>query len=112
MRLIRALLHSADLGRGNGAADQHGVVKLDRPLVHAPVRTVLRQLPATRAHSSEASAVSGPVNGAKPSLRALSFALLVLLPIAVAGAYYFLVASDQFVAEFRFSLSSVEKPPV
>jgi capsular polysaccharide transport system permease protein len=110
MRLIRALLHSADLGRGNGAADQHGVVKLDRPLVHAPVRTVLRQLPATRAHSSEASAVSGPVNGAKPSLRALSFALLVLLPIAVAGAYYFLVASDQFVAEFRFSLSSVEKP--
>jgi len=37
----------------------------------------------------------------RPSLRGLSFAALVVMPIAVAAAYYFAVAADQFVAEFH-----------
>ena len=110
MRLIQALFRAPDLPRGNGAGDQHSGVKMGRPLVYSPVRAVLHQLPATLAHGLELSAVSGPANGAKPSLRALSFALLVLLPVTISGAYYFLIAADQFVAEFRFSLSSVGKP--
>ena len=110
MRLIQALLRAPDLRRGNGAGGQHSVVTAGRPHVHSSVRAVLHQLPATLAHGLEFSALSGPVNGAKPSFRALSFALLVLLPVTISGAYYFLIAADQFVAEFRFSLSSVEKP--
>jgi len=35
-------------------------------------------------------------------LRGLSFAVLVMMPIAVATAYYFAVAADQYLAEFRF----------
>src|ERR1700676_4993866 len=45
---------------------------------------------------------------ARPSLRSLSFMALVLIPIAVAGAYYFAVASDQYIAEFRFTLNTVD----
>ncbi|MGE5270713.1 MAG: hypothetical protein ACM3JG_13685, partial [Thiohalocapsa sp.] len=45
-----------------------------------------------------------------PSLRAISFVALVLLPAAVGAAYYFAVAADQYVAEFRFTLSTAETP--
>ncbi len=34
------------------------------------------------------------------------------MPIAVAAAYYFAVAADQYVAEFRFTLNTVEPPRV
>ncbi len=49
---------------------------------------------------------------ARPSLRAVSFVALVLIPIAVSAAYYFAVAADQYVAEFRFTLNTVEPPRV
>ncbi|HKS88316.1 MAG TPA: hypothetical protein VJR70_02640, partial [Stellaceae bacterium] len=45
-----------------------------------------------------------------PSLLVLFFVVLVALPTAVAAAYYFLVAADQYVAEFRFTLSTAEPP--
>lgn len=48
------------------------------------------------------------IRPARPSLRGLSFAALVLTPIAVASAYYFAVAADQYVAEFRFTLNTVD----
>jgi capsular polysaccharide transport system permease protein len=48
----------------------------------------------------------------KPSLRSLSFAALVVLPIAVAVAYFFAIAADQYVAEFRFTLSTAEPPRI
>jgi capsular polysaccharide transport system permease protein len=35
---------------------------------------------------------------------------LVLVPIAVAAAYCFAVAADQYVAEFRFTLNSADPP--
>jgi capsular polysaccharide transport system permease protein len=44
------------------------------------------------------------------SLRALSFILVVVLPTALAGAYFFAVAADQYIAEFRFTLSTVDAP--
>jgi capsular polysaccharide transport system permease protein len=44
------------------------------------------------------------------SLRGLSFILVVLLPVGVAACYYFAIAADQFVAEFRFTLSTADAP--
>lgn len=38
----------------------------------------------------------------------ISFVLVVVLPVAVAAAYYFFVAADQYVVEFRFGLRSAE----
>jgi capsular polysaccharide transport system permease protein len=41
-------------------------------------------------------------------VRLLSFVVFVLLPVAVAAVYYFIIAADQYVAEFRFALRTVE----
>jgi len=40
--------------------------------------------------------------------RCLSFVSLVALPVITAAIYYFFIAADQYVAEFRFSLRSAE----
>ena len=45
-----------------------------------------------------------------PSPLTLSFIALVLVPIAVAAVYLFVVAADQYVSEFRFSLNSIDAP--
>jgi capsular polysaccharide transport system permease protein len=42
------------------------------------------------------------------SLTLLSFLMLVVVPTALAGFYYLLIAADQYVAEFRFGLRSAE----
>src|SRR5207237_10721117 len=54
----------------------------------------------------------GPLHGEsrRPSPFALSFIALVLVPVAVAAAYLFVIAADQYVSEFRFSLSSIDPP--
>ena len=41
-------------------------------------------------------------------LRLLSFILVVVLPSVVAATYYFFIAADQYVAEFRFALRAVD----
>jgi capsular polysaccharide transport system permease protein len=46
------------------------------------------------------------------SLRVLSFFLVVLLPTGVAAIYYLAIAADQYVAEFRMSLRSVDTPRI
>jgi capsular polysaccharide transport system permease protein len=46
------------------------------------------------------------------SLRTLSFVIVVLLPVAVAAVYYLAIAADQYVAEFRMSLRSVDAPRI
>lgn len=43
-------------------------------------------------------------------LQRLSFMVVVLLPVTLAVAYYFGVAADQYVAEFRFALNTAEAP--
>ena len=40
--------------------------------------------------------------------RLLSFVVVAALPTILAGVYYFLIAADQYVAEFRFALRTVE----
>ena len=47
-------------------------------------------------------------HGRRFPVRLLSFVVVVLVPVAVAAAYYFLIAADQYVAEFRFALRTVE----
>jgi capsular polysaccharide transport system permease protein len=51
-----------------------------------------------------------PLRPRRLSLRALSFILIVVLPTALAADYLFAVAADQYVAEFRFTLSTVDAP--
>jgi capsular polysaccharide transport system permease protein len=41
-------------------------------------------------------------------LRLLSFVVVVVGPVALAGVYLFFIAADQYIAEFRFALRSVE----
>ena len=41
-------------------------------------------------------------------LRLLSFVVVVAVPAILAGVYYFLIAADQYVAEFRFALRTIE----
>jgi len=41
-------------------------------------------------------------------VRLLSFVVVVLVPVALATVYYFVIAADQYVAEFRFALRTVE----
>jgi capsular polysaccharide transport system permease protein len=50
--------------------------------------------------------------GGSPSPLALSFIALVLLPIIVVAVYLFTIAADQYVSEFRFSLSSIDPPRI
>jgi len=40
--------------------------------------------------------------------RLLSFVAVVAVPAILAGVYYFLIAADQYVAEFRFALRTIE----
>jgi capsular polysaccharide transport system permease protein len=47
---------------------------------------------------------------ARLSLRRLSFILIVMMPVTIAAEYYLFVAADQYVAEFRFALSTAETP--
>jgi hypothetical protein len=46
------------------------------------------------------------------SLRAVSFVIVVLLPVAVAAVYYLTIAADQYVAEFRLSLRTADAPRI
>jgi len=41
-------------------------------------------------------------------VRLLSFVIIVLVPTTLAAVYYFVIAADQYVAEFRFALRTVE----
>ncbi|HTT81517.1 MAG TPA: hypothetical protein VMF86_17760 [Stellaceae bacterium] len=77
-------------------------------------RARVTPMPAVAPHHLPASAGREPATpgGPRPRLapRALSFILVVVLPIAVAADYYFAVAANQYVAEFRFTLSTVDVP--
>ncbi len=60
-----------------------------------------------------------PKNTALPRLqvhrltaRGLSFVMMVAVPVAAAMIYYLLIAADQYVAEFRLSLRTVDQPRV
>jgi capsular polysaccharide transport system permease protein len=46
------------------------------------------------------------------SLRTMSFAVVVALPTLVAAIYFLAIAADQYVAEFRMSLRTVDAPRI
>lgn len=84
-----------------------------------PSASAAAMLPAVRADGSartmglahrEPAAALPRISRTRISLRAVSFVAVVLLPIAIAAGYYFGVAADQYVAEFRFTLSTVDPP--
>jgi capsular polysaccharide transport system permease protein len=71
--------------------------------------------------SAETGALSAPVGphpffrlrplgarNARWRLARMSFLVLVALPTVVAAIYYFLIAANQYVVEFRFAVRSVE----
>ena len=90
------------------------VLTIARPLVPADEHPVA--VPVDGRHAltrlSLGRAASPAIRPVRPSLRGASFAALVVMPVAVAAAYYFAVAADQYVAEFRFMLSTVDPPRV
>jgi capsular polysaccharide transport system permease protein len=75
-----------------------------------PVPAEVRDAPLALPRLSLVRAATPAIRQPRPSLRTLSFAVLVVMPIAVAAAYYFAVAADQYVAEFRFTLNTVDPP--
>lgn len=91
-----------------------------RALREAPYTAQAPQLPANSAGGKVTSlfqpaAVHGAHTGNAPrriSLRALSFIIVVLLPLTVATVYYLAIAADQYVAEFRMSLRTVDAPRI
>jgi capsular polysaccharide transport system permease protein len=108
MRLI-PLLRAPATSRPDPAVDHHTALSSD-PVAVLPVRNRVHRLPIALAPVTEAAAEPYPAGDRGLSLRTGSFVAMVLLPIAMAGAYYFLIAADQYVAEFRFSLSTADKP--
>jgi capsular polysaccharide transport system permease protein len=71
-----------------------------------------RRLPTRRPRLSLVPAAPGEAapRYTRPPLGWLSFVALVLVPTAIAAAYLFAVAADQYVAEFRFTLSTADPP--
>jgi capsular polysaccharide transport system permease protein len=91
-----------------------------RPLREMSPTAPAPQLPANTAGSTvtplflPAAPRGAPAATARryTSPRALSFLIAVLLPIAVAAVYYLAIAADQYVAEFRMSLRTVDAPRI
>ena len=52
--------------------------------------------------------IAGGTNLTFDPVRSLSFAAVVLIPVALAAVYYLLIAADQYIAEFRLALRAVE----
>jgi capsular polysaccharide transport system permease protein len=57
-------------------------------------------------------AIAAPLHRGWLSFRALTFIIVVLAPLAMAAVYYLAIAADQYVAEFRLSLRTVDAPRV
>jgi capsular polysaccharide transport system permease protein len=91
---------------------------VDRPARGEPSRAVFTSasagaLPFPSEGSARAVVFDNRQSTFAPPLRRsrfgwLSFVIVVVLPAVIAAAYYFLVAADQYVAEFRFALRSAE----
>ncbi len=107
MRLMRTLTRAPQVNRPPLSADKKAAPASDRAAHLQLIRQHGSVSPLVRL--SAANAESRSLADRRLSLRAVSFATIVLLPIAVAAAYLFVIAADQYVAEFRFSLSTVDK---
>ena len=80
-----------------GAEQRAGQMVLPPVAAGAASATPTAGLPAVRGGLARLVPLPAPVRPPLPSTRALSFIALVLLPVAIAAAYYFAVAADQYV---------------
>src|SRR5260221_2694444 len=110
VRLMRTLTRAPQVNRPPLSADKKAAPASDRAAHLQLIRQHGSVSPLVRL--SAANAESRSLADRRLSLRAVSFVTIVLLPIAVAAVYLFVIAADQYVAEFRFSLSTVDKPPL
>ena len=84
------------------------VAATDRPFL--PVRSVAGRALAPYVRPSLPHIDARPGERSRPSPILLSFIAVVLVPVAVVAVYLFVIAADQYVSEFRFSLNSVDPP--
>jgi capsular polysaccharide transport system permease protein len=109
MRLMQVLTRASRFDRPPISADEQGT-GVSEQIAYLPVARNRDNPPASLFQPAEVGAEARPTSDRRVSLRSVSFAAVVLLPIAIAAAYLFVIAADQYVAEFRFSLNTVEKP--
>ncbi len=91
-----------------------------RLIREAPPATPAPQLPASPAVGTVTPLFLPPETPAairrrsrfRLSLRTLSFLVMVVVPVAVAAIYYFAIASDQYITEFRLSLRMADAPRI
>jgi capsular polysaccharide transport system permease protein len=108
MRLARTLTRALAITRPPGPTGSHPV---PAPAPAVPPAAIARpSLPSVWRRLAPAAGDPRAPRPARPSWRGLSFAALVVLPTAIAAAYYFAVAADQYVVEFRFTLSTIDPP--
>lgn len=105
---LNTLTRALAIARPASPAAEHPVVAQDRPA--RPVPAEPGRSPIAPPRLSLVHAATPAIRQVRPSLRGLSFAALVVMPIAVAAAYFFAIAADQYVAEFRFTLNAVDPP--
>ncbi len=102
MRLAARLMQTRALARRRSL----GLGRWPRARAPQAPAAIPRRWPASADREAAASRLRLP----RPTLRVLSFILVVVLPVAVAADYYFAMAAAQYVAEFRFTLSTAEAP--
>lgn len=89
-----------------------------RPFREAPPATPAPQLPVNSAGATvtplflapEPRTAVVPRPRFRFSLRGLWFLVIVALPVAAAAIYYFAIAADQYIAEFRMNLRTLDPP--
>lgn len=111
MPFARRFLRQLELARSPVADQPLATVGDAAPAVRPPGRqAAIPVVPRRWRTAAEAGTPDARPNSARMALRGLSFLLVVALPVAVAGGYYFGIAADQYVGEFRFTLSSADPP--
>ena len=93
----------------------------NRPALRAPTTRTEYPTPANNGDPAPVArlvfpaanrAIAAPLRRGWLSFRALTFIIVVLAPLAMAAVYYLAIAADQYVAEFRLSLRTVDAPRV
>ena len=105
MRLATILRRAPPFGRPLTGAASHA-----HPTALLPARAVAQRAIVPFIRLPSQSTEPEQTDSGLPSPFVLSFIALVLLPIMVAAVYLFVIATDQYVSEFRFSLSSIDPP--
>ena len=109
MRLKQAPITAPQLERPPAAAENEARLAPARlPWFLAAENAHSLPTPVFRLAETGREARAGMSSRLSP--RMLSFAAVVLLPIALAASYLFVIAADQYVAEFRFSLNTADAP--